>query len=123
MGKDRIPTGDYKLSFRAWSETDTAIKRIVATSIGDRRVRFGDKRPHQSVLVNALILWFDTLEEEDQLAALAEGMVICNRLADEKDAEEQTAPAPAPKAEVRRQVEPKKSAADTKRRTNGGRGA
>lgn len=123
MAKDRMPTGDYNLSFRAWHETDSAIKRIVATAIGDRRVRFGAKRPHQSVLVNALILWFDTLEGEDQLAALAEGMVICNRLADEAEGveEETKPPAPIPKVEVRRQVEPKKSAADTKKRTNGGR--
>lgn len=114
----KLPAGDYKLSFRAWHETDAALKRIVASSIGDKRLLFGGARTHQGVLMNALVLWFDRLPEDERGDALAIGMQIVNGLANEGEGGD-----PLPRVQVHSQQEPKASAAKPKGRSGGNRGA
>lgn len=104
--KPRLPLDDFRVSFRAWRETELAVKKLTTVVVGDRRIRFGGKRANQSVLLNALLLWFDEQPEDKRIAILARGMERVNKIVDAAEGGD-----PLPRVEIGDQEEPKGSSA------------
>ncbi len=65
---------EFKLSVRSTGEVFQALGAIVSRLAVDRRVRFRGKKPTRAAVVNAALLYLDSLPPEQWEQALAAGM-------------------------------------------------
>lgn len=87
-------TDEFKLSVRSAPEVFQALGSIVTRLAVTRRVRFRGKKPTRAAVVNAALLYLDSLAPADWERALADGMVRLERIL-ESDEIESTDPVQA----------------------------
>ena len=72
---------DFKLFCRSTPEVFEALGTIVAKVAVDKSIRFkGRLRPKKAQVVNAILLYFETLPPEEQVAAIKDGMARLNAI-------------------------------------------
>jgi hypothetical protein len=70
---------DFKLSYRSIAEVYEAFGRIEALVRGDKSIRFkGRVRPKGAAILNAIVLYVESLPPEQQRRAVGEGMARLN---------------------------------------------
>jgi len=78
-------TDEFKLSVRSAPEVFQALGSIVTRLTVTRRVRFRGKKPTRAAVVNAALLYLDSLAPVDWERALADGMVRLERILESDD--------------------------------------
>ncbi len=116
---------EFKLSVRSIGEVFQALGAMVARLAIDRRVRFRGKKPTRAAVINAAILYLDSLAPEEWERALAAGMRRLEELLESNGSAgpDGGAPEPAPPKRVELTVEdatPPPASARPVRRVKGG---
>lgn len=78
-------TDEFKLSVRSAPEVFQALASIVTRLAVTRRVRFRGKKPTRAAVVNAALLYLDSLPPADWERALAAGMARLERFLESDD--------------------------------------
>lgn len=102
MWRMRDLTDEFKLSARSTPEVFLLLGQMVDRLKADRRVRFRGKKPTRAALVNAALLYLDTLPQAEWEKALQVGLTRLERILaeDEPTAATGTESAEAPAAAV-----------------------
>ncbi len=89
-------TDEFKLSVRSTPEVFQALTSIVTRLAVDRRVRFRGKKPTRAAVVNAAMLYLDSLAPADWERALSAGMAQLERILGSEDITTEAAPQAEP---------------------------
>ena len=98
-------TDDFKLCVRSIGEVTGALAVMVNRLAMARRTRFRGRKPTRAAVVNAALLYLDSLDPAERERALALGMARLEKLLEFDPAAGADAPAPPPPRRVELAVE------------------